>query len=114
MVLLSQGLSLQTLRRLLDPPPTVEHQDAGLERELWAALPAGCRGAWEGRPPPSSEVQPCSELSLSCRTYGRRAVFAIFTGGFCRAMQEVHYQDVCRVPCGPLLGRSEHRQDFVL
>jgi hypothetical protein len=53
---LVQGLSLQVLRRLLDPPPAVEKHDAGLERELWAALPPGCRGAWEGRPPPSSEV----------------------------------------------------------
>ena len=57
----TQGLSLPALRQLLDPPPAGQAQDADLERELWAALPAGCRGAWEGRPPLGGEVRPlCS------------------------------------------------------
>ncbi len=53
-----QGLSLSALRQLLDPPPAAEAQNADLEQELWSALPAGCRGAWEGRPPPGGEVRP--------------------------------------------------------
>ena len=42
----AQGLPVSLLRRLLSPPGP-PGEDAALEAQLWSALPAGCRGAWQ-------------------------------------------------------------------
>ena len=41
-----QGVSVEVMRQLLEPPGEGS-DDAQLEAALWAALPAGCRGAWQ-------------------------------------------------------------------
>ena len=41
-----QGVSVEVMRQLLEPPGEVS-DDAQLEAALWAALPAGCAGAWQ-------------------------------------------------------------------
>ena len=44
--MMAQGVPVRLLRRLLTPPGS-PGDDAALEAQLWAALPAGCRGAWQ-------------------------------------------------------------------